>query len=57
MPIEQTRPEDVVSPQMLLKFFNKGTNGAATSVTVPLDFTPPRPAEPSNSKASYSTGP
>lgn len=52
--VEPPRP-DVVSPQMLLKYFNKPTNGNAAGVSAPLDFTPPRPVEPPSSKASYST--
>lgn len=55
---DTARPEDVVSPQMLLKDFNKGTNGASTSVIAPVDFGPTQqPVEPLKSKASYSTGP
>jgi hypothetical protein len=54
---ETTRPEEVVSPQMLLKYFNKSTNGTSSSVFTPLDFTPPKSPEPPPSKATYSTGP
>jgi len=50
-------PEDIVSPQMLIKFFNKSTNGAPSSVITPYGFTPPRVSEPPASKATYSTGP
>jgi hypothetical protein len=54
---DTTRPEEVVSPQMLLKYFNKSTNGTSSSVITPLDFTPPKSPEPPPSKATYSTGP
>lgn len=53
--VEQPQPDGVVSPQMLLKYFNKSTNGNAAGVNAPLDFTPPRLAEPPSSKAEYST--
>jgi len=53
---ETTTPEGVISPQMLLKFFNKSTNGVSSSVIMPMDFQPPNPA-PAPSKATYSTGP
>jgi hypothetical protein len=56
-PQDTTRPEDVVSPQMLLQFFNKSTNGPANSVVAPIEFTPPKAPEPPTSKGSYSTGP
>ncbi len=49
-------PDGVVSPQMLLKFFNKSTNGPSTTVIAPMDFRPPNPT-PLPSKATYSTGP
>jgi len=55
--VEPSRPEDVVSPQMLIKYFNKSTNGSSTMITAPIDFTPPRSGEPPSSKASYSTSP
>ncbi len=58
-PPEPPHQDEVVSPQMFLKYFNKGTNGNSTTVIAPLDFTPPKVAEPaaSGSKATYSTGP
>jgi hypothetical protein len=56
-PTEPTPPDEVVSPQMLLKYFNKSTNGTSSTVIAPLDFTPPKPVEPNSSKATYSTGP
>ena len=55
--VEPDRPEEVVSPQMLIKYFNKSTNGVTSSVILPADFTPPKPAEPPSSKATYSIGP
>ncbi|HEX3797621.1 MAG TPA: hypothetical protein VH413_02875 [Verrucomicrobiae bacterium] len=60
---EPQRSDDVVSPQVFLKYFNKstngvsGTNGSSATVAAPLDFTPPKAAEPAPSKAAYSTGP
>jgi hypothetical protein len=54
---DTTSPEEVVSPQMLLKYFNKSTNGASSSVVMPMGFTPPKSPEPPASKATYSTGP
>ncbi len=52
--VEPSRPDGVVSPQMLLKYFGRGTNAEATA-GAPLGFTPPRQVEPPSSKASYST--
>jgi hypothetical protein len=46
----------VVSPQMLLKYFTKSTNSAA-SAAVPLGFTPPKAAGVPPSRATYETGP
>jgi hypothetical protein len=55
---ELAHPEDVVSPQMLLKYFNKSTNGSSLGIVAPLNFTPPKTAEPAPaSSATYSTGP
>ena len=50
------KPEDVVSPQMLMQYFNKTGNGTATSIYAPVDVTP-RPPTGSPSKAGYSNGP
>lgn len=55
--VEPPRTDGVVSPQMLLKYFNKSTNANAAGVDGPLDFNPPRSAEPPSSKAEYSTPP
>lgn len=50
-------PVNVISPQMFLKYFSKGTNGGASSTIIaPLDFTPPRSTPPPSS-ATYSTSP
>jgi hypothetical protein len=54
---ESVAPDEVISPQMLIKYFSKSTNGVSSSVTAPMDFTPPKPAEQPSSKATYSTGP
>jgi hypothetical protein len=52
---ELAHPEDVVSPQMLIKYFKKSTNGVSTSVTAPIDFTPPKaPDNSGGSSAAYS---
>lgn len=56
-PMGFTAPEEVVSPQMLLKFFGKPANGANSSATAPLDFTPPKPVAPPASNAASPTGP
>jgi hypothetical protein len=53
---QPTQAEEVVSPQMLLRYFSKSTNGVSTSVIAPLNFTPPRPVEQPSSKATYSIG-
>jgi hypothetical protein len=54
---EPARHDDVVSPQMLLKYFNKSTNGATTGVLAPFEFSPPQTGEPPSSKATYSHSP
>jgi hypothetical protein len=56
---QPAQPEEVVSPQMLLKYFNKSSssNGVSATVIAPLDFTPPKPAEAPSSKATYTIGP
>jgi hypothetical protein len=45
----------LISPQMLLRFFNRPTNGAAGGIIAPVDFAPPAPATPPSSTATYST--
>ena len=50
-------PEPMVSPQMLLKYFNRTTNGISSAVTAPMEFAPPTPARPPSSTATYSTNP
>jgi hypothetical protein len=52
-------PDEVVSPQMLLRYFSKSTNGTSSGIIAPMDFTPPKAVDPasSSSKATYSTGP
>jgi hypothetical protein len=50
------RSEDVVSPQMLLRYFSKSTNGTATSIVAPIQFTPPKTETPP-SKATFTTSP
>jgi hypothetical protein len=48
------QPTDVVSPQMLLKYFNKNTNGASTGIIAPLDLSVPHNTPPPSSSATYS---
>lgn len=50
------RSEDVISPQMLLRYFSKSTNGTSTSIVAPIQFTPPKTETPP-SKASFTTSP
>jgi hypothetical protein len=52
-----TASDPMVSPQMLLKFFNRGTNGPANSVIAPMEFAPPGVAKPPASSATYTTSP
>ena len=49
--------EPLISPQMLLKYFNRSTNGTGVGIIAPVDFAPPAPAPPRSSTATYSTGP
>ena len=51
--VESPRPDGVVSPQMLLKYFSRSTNAA--DANAPLNFTPPPQPEPPSSRAEYST--
>jgi hypothetical protein len=54
---EPQRSDEVVSPQMFLKYFSKGTNGHnSTTVVAPLDFNPPKTGDVPRSSATYSTG-
>jgi len=48
--------EETVSPQMLLKYFNKSTNGPTTTIIAPFNFAPPRSSVPS-STATYTNTP
>jgi len=49
--------EPLISPQMLLKYFNRSTNGAGSGIIAPVDFAPPPAAPARSSTATYSTGP
>jgi hypothetical protein len=49
--------EPLISPQMLLRFFNRSTNGAVGGIIAPVDFAPPAVATPLSSSATYSTDP
>jgi hypothetical protein len=57
LPAPAAEPEPVVSPDMLMRYFMRSTNGAAASVSVPIGFTPPPPATPPSSTATYTVGP
>jgi hypothetical protein len=49
--------EPMISPQMLMKYFNRSTNGVSGGILAPVDFAPPAPAKPPSSTATYSTNP
>jgi hypothetical protein len=46
-----------ISPQMLLRYFNRSTNGTAAGIMAPVDFAPPGAAKPPSSTATYTTDP
>jgi hypothetical protein len=48
------QPGDVVSPQMLLKYFNKNTNGTGTGIIAPINMSVPNNPTPPPSSATYS---
>ena len=49
------QPGDVVSPQMLLQYFNKNTNGAGAGIIAPLNLSAPHNnTPPPSSSATYS---
>jgi hypothetical protein len=48
------QPGDVVSPQMLLKYFNKSTNGTGAGIIAPVDVNTSRPTQATPSSATYS---
>ena len=56
-PMENSAPGEVISPQMLLKYFTKNTNHSGASLIGPMNFTPPQPTQPASSTATYSTSP
>ncbi len=47
------QPGDVVSPQMLLKYFNKNTNGTGSGIIAPLNLSPANNPTPPPSSATY----
>lgn len=51
---EAPQPGDVISPQMLLKYFNKSTNGTGAGIIAPFDLSVPRSTPQPSSKATYS---
>jgi hypothetical protein len=42
---------------MLLRYFNRSTNGTGAGILAPVDFAPPGAAKPPSSTATYSTNP
>lgn len=49
--------EPLISPQMLMRYFNKSTNGASGGIMAPVNFAPPAAVSPPSSTATYSTDP
>jgi hypothetical protein len=49
--------QPLISPQMLLRYFNRSTNGVSSGIMAPVDFAPPPPPKPPVSTATYSTDP
>lgn len=49
--------DPMISPQMLMKFFNHSTNGSSSGILAPMDFAPPSSAKPASGSATYSTNP
>jgi hypothetical protein len=49
--------QPLISPQMLLRYFNRSTNGVSSGIMAPVDFAPPPPPKPPASTATYSTDP
>jgi hypothetical protein len=48
---------DVVSPQMLLKYFNRSSNGVSSSVFLPMNMPSAPPVQTGSSKAGYTNAP
>ena len=48
------KPDEVVLPQMLLKYFERSTNGTGTGIIAPMVLPPTRPPVPPSSSATYS---
>jgi hypothetical protein len=57
IPVEAPQTEPAVSPEMLLRYFTRQTNGSGVSVIAPIGFTPPAPTPPPSSTATYTVGP
>lgn len=58
VPVSAPNPSDpMISPQMLLKYFNRNTNGASTGMIAPMEFAPPTQAAPPSSTATYTISP
>lgn len=55
-PFDTSRQPVRVTPQMLAEYFRPvsvGTNGGGAVISVPIQFVPPVPIEPSSSRATY----
>lgn len=52
--VNPPKSDEVVSPQMLLKYFNRSTNGIGSEVITPLTVPLPSQSAPPASKATYS---
>jgi hypothetical protein len=53
--IDSVGSATTISPQMLLKYFNKSQSGAAAATNAPVDFALPRAGAPPSSKAEFTT--
>lgn len=58
-PAPFTTPDTPLSPQMFMHYFTRGagTNGAAASVLIPMNFLPPLPLTAPSSSAVYEVTP
>jgi hypothetical protein len=57
VPVEASQPEPSVSPEMLLRYFTRQTNGTGMSVIAPIGFNPPAATTPPSSTATFTVGP
>lgn len=56
-PVAPAVGDPMISPQMLLKYFNHSTNGPSSGIIAPMNFAPPADAKPASGSATYSTNP